>query len=460
MSNVTVSSSLPNQRLIAKPIGLTSLLQSGLSLLLLAVPFHSVLILPGISVVKAIGLVLAPIWLIWLVVRLGESRWSWTVPRRNIRIILSLAALIVSILLSTFYDSMSPIFRTSLTTLVLGSGIAIFIWTLVSSELFLRRAYACLAAGGTILGLLVILQFVAPQEITRVLRARIFLETVGETTVVRATGPFRDPNYGALTLIVLACLSFYLALTCQRHWQRAALFLSVAVQVVAVLLTFSRAGYITLALVGATVLWRERYRLRIWKVALVSVLGVVLLATIGGGILDLIAVRTRTVIEFAQLVREEPGQASQVDLSLWYRFQLLRAGIRMAFDRFPLGVGWENFRYRVTQYSEGVPEQGAHNTYVAIAAELGLPGLIVLAWLLWGLWRSTAHLCKNGKEKIGLFARGVRCGLLAVLIDGLFLTVLHEAVVWALIGLIMAQNQIVWNAVKKEKISVTERKAS
>jgi O-antigen ligase len=441
---------LSTPTMAANRVGVTSFLRKGLYLLLLAVPFHSVLVLPGVSVVKAMGLLLAPVWLLWLVIKLGNSHWPWVMPRQNLRIVLTLAVFIASILLSALYDSPSPIFLTSLTTLILDSGMAIFIWTLVPSEAVLRRACASLAVGGTILGLLVIFQFVAPQEVSRILGARIFLETIGGTTTVRATGPFRDPNYGALTLIVLACLSFYLAITCRKRWQRTLLLLSVAVQVGAVLLTFSRAGYITLALASSTILWRERYQLRLWKVALVATIGLVLFATFGSGVFDKVSARARSIVEFAQLLGEQPSQARQFDLSLWYRFQLVPIGIRMAFDRFPLGVGWENFRYQVTQYSADLPRQGsgAHNTYITVAAELGLPGLIASAWLLWSLWVSTGYLCKNAQGKAGLLVRGTRYGLLVVLIGGLSLTVLHEAVLWVLIGLIMTQNQLV---LKKSK---------
>lgn len=435
----------------AKHVGLTSPLQWGLSLLFLAVPFHSVLVLPGVSVVKAIGLALAPIWLIWLVGQLGAPRGPWIMPRRNVRLILSFGVLIASILLSAFYASTSLIFRTSLMTIVFGSAVAIVICTLVSSEAVLRRAYTCLAVGGTIFGVLVILQFVAPQEVAGVFGQRVFVETIGERIEVRATGPFRDPNYGAFTLVVLACLSFYLALTRRQRWQRTLLFLGVAVQVVAVLLTFSRGAYVLLGIMGLAVLWRERRRLRLWKAALVAMTSLVLLAVLGGGILESVASRAGTLAEFVQLLRHDPEQARQVDLSLWYRFQLLRAGIKMAFEMFPMGVGWENFRYQVTQYSDEVRPQVAHNTYVAVAAELGLPGLLALAWLLWALWGSTIRLCKIAQGRIGLLARGTRYGLLTVLIGGLFLTVLHEAVVWALIGLIMAQNRVVFRAAKAKE---------
>lgn len=441
---------------IPREADLPFLLRLGLSLLLLTVPFHSVLILPGVSVVKAIGVVLAPIWLIWLMGQLGAPCGPWTMPRRNVRLILAFGLFIASILLSAFYASPSPIFRTSLTTIVSDCAMALVICTLVSSEALLRRAYACLAVGGTVLAFLVILQFVAPQRVAGFLGQHIFVETIGEEKVLRATGPFRDPNYGALALIVLACLTLYLALTLRKRWQRTALLFAVGLQIVAILLTFSRGGYITLALVGLGVLWRERHRFRLWKVTLVAMTGLVLLATVGEGIVDLVASRAKTVVEFGRLLREAPGQAYLVDLSLWYRFQLFQAGIRMAIDKFPLGVGWENFRYSVTQYSAEVREQGAHNAYVAVAAELGLPGLISLTWLLLLLWGGTGRICKAAEGEMQLLARGIRYGLLAILIGGLFLTIFHEAVVWALIGLIMAQYRVISRAKSRKIKSMVE----
>jgi len=437
----------PTQR-TTRGSGLLPALRLGVLLLLLAVPFHSVLILPGVSVVKAIGLILGPLSLLWLVTQLGAPQGAWVMPSRNVGLILSFGMLVVSIVLSSFYAPISPAFLTSLMSIVLDVAMAVIICTVISSEVLLGRAYACLAIGGMVFGVLVILQFVAPQEVARILGQRIFVQTIGVEIETRATGPFRDPNYGALALVVLTCLSLYLGLTCRKRWQRVLLSLGVAVQVVAVLLTFSRAGYITLAFVGSAVLWRERHRLRLWKAALAVMAGLVLLATFGGGVLDAATSRIGTISEFARALAENPAQARQVDLSLWYRFHLFQAGIEMAMDRFPLGVGWENFRYRVTQYSDEVREQGAHNTYVAVAAELGLLGLLALVWLLWALWKSTSHLCKIAQGRFGLLARGTRYGLLAVLIGGLFLTVLHEAVVWALIGLIMAQNRAISRATK------------
>jgi O-antigen ligase len=125
-----------------------------------------------------------------------------------------------------------------------------------------------------------------------------------------------------------------------------------AIQVIAVFLTFSRGGYLVLALVSLLVLFRERHRIyrgALLKIALVGISVLIILAIITGGVIDLMLTRAGTVIEFTQLLRMDPEQARQVDLSLWIRFQLVQAGIKMAVDKFPLGIGWENFRYYVDQ---------------------------------------------------------------------------------------------------------------
>lgn len=428
---------------IPKKKGLIYLLQHLLFLLLLAIPFHSVLIVPGVSVVKAIGLLIIPLYLIWMVGRLRSTRGLWLISRSNRYIILSFLLLIISILISALYEPISPNFQTSLITVVYFVGMALIMCTLLTSELILRRSYISLAIGGLIFGVSVIIQFITPHLITEIIGQRIFIENVEGASVLRATGVFRDPNYAALMLIVLVCITFYLALTCRKRWQTIFFIFGVTIQIVAVILTFSRAGYITITLIGLIILWHERRKARVWKMALTVIIALLLITMIGTGIFDMVLARTGTVINFAQFIRSGAVRSYQEDLSSWYRFNIFLAGINMAIDKFPLGVGWENFRYYVTQYSSAkILEQGAHNTYIAVVSELGLPGFIALTWLFWALWVSSSRSCKAAKGQHRYLAKGNRYGLLAILIEGLFLAVFHEVVVWVLIGLIMTQNQL------------------
>jgi hypothetical protein len=127
---------------VAKKNKLPTFLEGGLYLFLFSVPFHSVLIFPGVSVVKAIGLILAPIWFIWVAIRLRDSHWRWIMPRQNLYIIYFLVAFIISILISAFYNSISPIFHKSLMTIILRNAMVIIIYSLVLSEVIIRSYIA------------------------------------------------------------------------------------------------------------------------------------------------------------------------------------------------------------------------------------------------------------------------------------------------------------------------------
>jgi O-antigen ligase len=425
---------------------LTFLVHMGLYLLLLSIPFHSVLIVEGISVFKAVGLAFAPLWGVWILAKLSKSRWVLIVSKKNIQILLSLVAFIFSILLSSFYCSLSPLYWKGLTSILLLSTVPLLLYMVISSESALRLAYACLALGGIILSFLTILQFLIPNEISQFFGQNVFSIVYGtEIAGVRATGAFRDPNYGAFTIIVLMCYTFFLSFTYKKGWLKNVLILSVVMEVVAIALTFSRGGYITLALLFLIILKNEKRKIHVRRIIIwQTILGIALLAIMGRNIITLLAERTKTLIEFTRVVKDQTGVYGEVDLSLWYRLNLLIGGISMALDKFPLGVGWENFYSMIDIYVPGLPERGAHNTYIAIASELGLPGVIAFSLLLYSLLTSISGLTKLAQGDITFFSRGTKYALLAIIINGFFLTVFYEAVVWVTIGLIMVQNKLVY----------------
>lgn len=102
-----------------------------------------------------------------------------------------------------------------------------------------------------------------------------------------------------------------------------------------------------------------------------------------------------------------PGLSSRDQLTFNTRFELWERGFRMMAD-YPLtGAGMSMYRtavltdrYRIPVYDRlpaGPPH--AHNEWAQIAADLGLPGLILFAWMhlaaawmLWRTWRTTPDL--------------------------------------------------------------------
>ncbi len=47
-----------------------------------------------------------------------------------------------------------------------------------------------------------------------------------------------------------------------------------------------------------------------------------------------------------------------------------------------LGIGYGSFPYFIMEYSEIEVERDAHNTYLRIAAEMGIPALLIFLLLI------------------------------------------------------------------------------
>lgn len=84
------------------------------------------------------------------------------------------------------------------------------------------------------------------------------------------------------------------------------------------------------------------------------------------------------------------------DKSVDRRFVLWRAGIQMSRDYPLFGVGLGRFEVMVDQYTEVAlaknEPRDAHNAYLLVAAELGIPALIVMVIVLLWLGATTAVL--------------------------------------------------------------------
>lgn len=402
--------------------------------------FHDVVVLPGVSVFKVAGLLTFSFWLLWAAVEWGQPRRPWLVTRRNLMVGGSAVFTLCAIVMSALYALPSPLFLTSFLQMVLYFGLAVVVWSQLDSERSLTQACTCLAIAGTIAAALVIAQHLSPDTIGRVLGQHLSVEYYG----IRATGPFRDPNYGSLSLIMVASLTAYSALAASRPAARAFLACCVAAQLAAVLLTFSRTGFLTLGVVTLVFLWRERDRLR-RPTVLVTAAGIVLIAwfAMGGHVQDLVGERLGSLKEAVEIVRQGPSSVSVSDLSIANRYQALVGGWRMVMRRFPLGMGWENFQYTLSDYADsGVPNMGAHNMYMAVIAELGLPGLLASLAFLCLLYRNASLATRPLGMRSRELAEGVRTALTSGLVGSLFLGVTTEPVFWVLVGLILAETEI------------------
>jgi O-antigen ligase len=131
------------------------------------------------------------------------------------------------------------------------------------------------------------------------------------------------------------------------------------------------------------------------------------------------------------------------------RLNSWRASLTLFTENPLMGVGLGNFRKALTV--RDLVTQGyvflAHNTYLEIAVESGLPGIIVFVGLFVSLWRALTPLAHRPSrhdisirddQLIRIIATGLRGGLLAYAVAAFFITAWWQRGLWIVVGLALA----------------------
>jgi O-antigen ligase len=184
-------------------------------------------------------------------------------------------------------------------------------------------------------------------------------------------GMFGNPNDLALSLNVLLPLAVAFAL-CAKGWQRIFYFICTALLTVGVVVTFSRGGFLGLVAAGLVLLWKLGRRNRGLAVLAFILATGFFLAIMPAGYSN----RLTTIFS----MEEDLTGSSQA------RRELLNRAVEVASNHLLIGVGMGNFHI----YS--IREQVAHNSYLEIAAELGLLGLLAYLILILSPLRSLRRL--------------------------------------------------------------------
>jgi O-antigen ligase len=206
---------------------------------------------------------------------------------------------------------------------------------------------------------------------------------------------------------------------------RAATLPFLVAGLVAIVLTFSRNGWLIFALNAAGIsFWALRTRrLNVWSISALLMLSAALVGALAAsGVLDTV---------FTRLFRT---QGKEFDS----RWDLVLVAWEMISTHPILGIGLNAFEESMIRFDPNhithVIRQPVHNGFLLVAAETGLPSLGLLLALLWSQIRLSARILKGKSElhfAVGLTGMAVFAGLgLANLFD---VTVRKEAVVGLII---------------------------
>lgn len=208
----------------------------------------------------------------------------------------------------------------------------------------------------------------------------------------RVYGSLGSPNVLAGFLLLGIAGAAILAMAARGAW-RAVPAAALAVQICALVLTYSRGGYVGLiafALTAAALLWP------VWRRAWLVLLLIVLVAGAAAVRLPAVGVRAESIA---------PAQEDTATSRLF----IWRAGLAMWRAHRVWGTGLGTFNAAYSSYRPPgvlatyamIPVPGsAHDDYLQILAETGEvgAGLLALA-LLWALWRAGWRYARGGPDE-------------------------------------------------------------
>jgi len=180
-----------------------------------------------------------------------------------------------------------------------------------------------------------------------------------------------NPNDVACVLALMAPLSVICALL-QRWWKRWLFFACAGVTVVAILLTYSRSGFLALIASCGLLIWKATRGRRVKMLLPVAILAAVLLVAAPGKYMT----RLSTILH-----PETDSTGSAQDR----QSHMIRAA-EVAIRRPIVGVGMGNF------HIYAIREMRAHNAYLETAAELGVVGLIAFLVIIFAPLRSLRRI--------------------------------------------------------------------
>jgi O-antigen ligase len=228
-----------------------------------------------------------------------------------------------------------------------------------------------------------------------------------------------DPNYFSVSAVLILPVIFYLIRPGQARWERLFCYFSLAVTLFATTLAASRGAL--MAIVASTLLTviRSRQRARMLLLSLVVLLPLLLIAP--SSPLNRILSPTSTDYE-----------STESRILTW------DVGLSMIRD-FPLaGIGAGNFKPLVRLYADIDKPTIAHNTYIGLAAETGLPGLLLFLAIFAATFRSLSRVRRLTSDQANLLFRaslGIEVSLVGYLVAIFFISAEYQKLFWLLVFL-------------------------
>lgn len=357
---------------------------------------------------------------VYLVNDIMNEHKDLTKANMDIPIVLYLIIIVISTLTSISFIG-------SLRDLALHLGGLSFVFVMVNSiknKNAFNAIVTVLVFSATLVSLYGFYQYVVGVEIDAA-----WLDVENNPDVrVRVYSVFHNPNILAEYLIMIIPLSVALFWYTKKISKKIIFLGTTLIMVLAMLMTLSRGSWVGFAFSALVFIVLVEKRLLL-SVIPISLAGVYFLPQ---SILN----RIMSIGNFA-------------DSSIAYRFTMWDITMDIIRDYPIAGVGFGHLPFKQTfeTYIRTMPIYHSHNTFLQTTAEMGIPGLIVLLFLLFILFKyGILNLVKSEDRYIRILSAGALSSLGGVLAHGMAENVLYLPRIiftfWIIVGLILTLDRI------------------
>jgi putative inorganic carbon (HCO3(-)) transporter len=252
-----------------------------------------------------------------------------------------------------------------------------------------------------------------------------------QETILRGPGGLlADNNDFSSAMVMNIPFLLYLGHQETRRIFRVGFYVAVPLTVITVALTESRGGFLAMAVVFAALVAKSKR----WPLAVLAAPFLVM---------GFFAIMPQKYIDRLETIREHKDESSQGRLRAW------DTALRMSEGHPYFGVGYRNFVHAYPMFTRFPDERGrvAHNSYLQLMAESGIPSLFFFLVILFINWRNVRRLQKQArfdasKSWIRNYAAAIEVATYGYLVAGMFLNRAHFDLLYHVIGMTVALDRL------------------
>jgi O-antigen ligase len=250
-----------------------------------------------------------------------------------------------------------------------------------------------------------------------------------------------DPNFYSLSALLSLPLAYYLLQTKPPAWERWFCIGTLLITILGLTLAASRGGLIGMTAATVFMALRSTHRLRTLILACVIILPLMMLAPSS---------------PLSRLLDPDASDVASAD----HRVDLVKAGLEMFWKHPFTGVGPGNFKEVLARTGRLRDVHVAHNSYVSVMAEMGLPGIVLFIGVIVATFISLERVRRfslgQGLVGVAATAEALEVGLVGFLVAAYFITAETHRFFWLMVFLSMVLSSLVTRLQEDTSLPLTD----